>query len=551
MRVLTQFTLLTALASFCVALPVHSVRADSPATPEVTPTQALPATQEILNSVAITPPAPETPHAIVAQSPAVADDNTQFTVQLQPTSPPSLLVPPQDSAAASGSPAHPAKSAITHPAPSPFTTLNAALTLALGLSGALLYLCGLSPAKHCGYTVTLILLTTFAGFLGFWACGFALASGGIGDEKAGNVYIANPATYSESLNREIGFTVSDHFFGIMGNDGFFVTGTSSVASVASLFIIQFALFLPALVGITSAALGRVRLLPFSLCIVALMAFILPYLANWIWGGGWLVQLANTSLSRGAVDFAGSSVVHLAAGCCALSLLLVLGRNPTVPKRPRTGHNSPLFITGATLILASFFSANLLAASITSSDPDSANLGLLNTLLGATGALLLNLVLQWWENRGIINPYPLAQALIAGAVSVSAFSNGYDGPCALLIGMIAGFLAHVADVLLSNLRIDDPASTIATQGVAGLWGTLAVGLFANTASSVPGLIYTGQTQQLVAQLITVFAAILISFLPSLILFWIVEQAIGLHVEPADREAGLDMPHTGVPGYQADE
>jgi Amt family ammonium transporter len=285
----------------------------------------------------------------------------------------------------------------------------------------------------------------------------------------------------------------------------------------------------------------------------------PLFGNWVWGGGWLSQLGmNLGLGHGDVDFAGSSVVHMTGGIAALAGAITLG--PRIGKFRRDGaigllpgHNIPMAVVG-TLILAfgwfGFNTGSTLAASDT-------RIGIIavNTMLASAGGAL-SALLYLWHRYHKPDVAMACNGLLGGLVSITAPCAFVSPAAAVLIGVIGGLIV-VASVLVieRQFRIDDPVGAISVHGVCGIWGALALGLFADgtygdgwngVAGPVRGLLY-GDGGQFAAQLIGVVVNIVVVFGLAWAFFRVVERSIGNRV-PAEVEwSGLDALEMGSEAY----
>jgi len=203
--------------------------------------------------------------------------------------------------------------------------LFAALLTLGSIGGFLLYFCGLTRAKNCGHTSTLLLVGVAFSLIGYWMGGFAVETGGIGDSHAALAEPLLPAERS-ALDHELGPVIGGHHWGLMGSSGFFLATDESVLNgTASLFLTQAALLALAVAAALGAALERGRLLPMAVGAFLIGAVIYPLLANWVWGGGWLAEMGREfGLGHCFDDLAGASVVHETAGTLALVIALVLG-----------------------------------------------------------------------------------------------------------------------------------------------------------------------------------------------------------------------------------
>jgi Amt family ammonium transporter len=296
----------------------------------------------------------------------------------------------------------------------------------------------------------------------------------------------------------------------------------------------------------------------------------PLLANWVWGGGWLAELGREfGLGHGFVDLGGSGVVHETAGTLALVIAVVLGprqgrfgRNKASTAIP--GHNVPFIVLGSIVLLISWMATNAFSSANLTSDPalpgaaSSAGLAGINTLLAATGGLVISFIHAAWQ-RGRPEPARLCRGLLGGAVASCGCAGLIDPWAAFVIGAVAGFLVQEAMVYLERRRIDDPVGAAAVHGVGGAWGVLAVGLFANgTAGNglngvtppVRGFFFGGAWHQLAAQVIGCVTGFVVVYVLGYACVNLVQKILGNRVKLADETGGLDWPEVGALGYQGD-
>ncbi len=292
------------------------------------------------------------------------------------------------------------------------------------------------------------------------------------------------------------------------------------------------------------------------------------LAGWVWGGGWLANLGRTmGWGNGAVDFAGSGIVHLIGGSLALIGAIVIGprigrfnKDGTANAIP--GHNIPMGILGTIILFFGWFGFNPGSSlAFTGAGRDLAVLAAVNTLLaGAMGGISAMFYMWWIGSAKKPDPSMSVNGVLAGLVAITAPCAFVDTWAALVIGLIAGVLVCVATSSLERMKIDDPVGAVPVHFVNGIWGVLAVGIFANanpnTAawngvdSAVTGLLYGGSTQ-ILAQLAEVISVAVVAIGLSWIFFLILNKAGVLRSAPADEMMGLDLPEMGAPGYTNDD
>jgi Amt family ammonium transporter len=444
------------------------------------------------------------------------------------------------------------------------TVLFSLLTLS-ALAGFLLYQCGQARAKNCAHTSVLLLFGVTFALLGYWAGGFAVQMGGVGDTHA-----ALPAPLpaeSAALNHELGFMIFGRHWGLMGNSGFFlITDDATRNGVAALFLGQAVLLAIAISASLGAALERGRLLAMAVIAFLAGAVIFPLIANWVWGGGWLAEMGREhGWGHGVVDVGGAGVIHESAGALGLAIALALGpRHNRFRRNYLTGipgHNVPFTILGTLVLLVAFASSVSIGSSGSSLEEASgsrAGLAAVNILLGALGGMVVTVFLGTYRRqRGL--PVRFCRGLLGGAISICGGAMFFDSWAAFLIGAFAGLLVGAVVASLEALGVDDPAGVTAIHGACGGWGLVAVGIFANGTASqglngvdtpMRGLFFGGGWHQFAPQFlggIMIFGAV---FGLAYLAIHLVKKIVGLRVKLADELKGLDWPQLGALGYQPD-
>jgi Amt family ammonium transporter len=289
-------------------------------------------------------------------------------------------------------------------------------------------------------------------------------------------------------------------------------------------------------------------------------FVYPLFGNWVWGGGWLSQLGvNFGLGHGHVDFAGSSVVHEVGGVAALAGAMVIGprinkygKDGTVNTIP--GHNIPMAIVGTFILAFGWFGFNP-GSTLSGTDLRISIIAVNTMLASASGAFLA--VMYVWAKYGKPDIGMGANGLLAGLVAITAPCAFVNATGAIIIGAVAGILVVVVyDLLDKKLKIDDPVGAFAVHGANGLWGVLALGLFADgkygdgwngVPGTVKGLFY-GDGKQFVAELIGGLTCFVFVFAVMYIFFKLIKKTpIGLRSSDADQLVGLDISDLSGPGY----
>ncbi|HKV55521.1 MAG TPA: ammonium transporter [Candidatus Binataceae bacterium] len=410
---------------------------------------------------------------------------------------------------------------------------------------------GFTRSKNAVNTMAMNLIIYPIGLIGFWLTGYAFMMGGVHQW---------PSLGSFGVpHRELGVTIAGHTYGLLGAAKFTLTSVANDPGSMVMFLFAVVFMDTAATIPTGAMAERWKFSAFFLYGLFISMFLYPLYGNWVWGGGWLSQLGlNLGLGHGHVDFAGSSVVHMTGGVTALAGAMVLG--PRIGKFRRdgaigllAGHNLPFAIAGTLILAFGWFGFNA-GSSLAASDP---RIGLIavNTMLASAGGAL-SAMLYMWERHNRPDVAIACNGLLGGLVGITAPCAFVSPAAAVLIGVVAGLLVVGSVLMLERrFRIDDPVGAISVHGVCGLWGALAVGIFADgsygdgwngVAGPVRGLI-AGDSSQFIAQLIGVTVNAVVVFGLAIAFFVIIERTMGNRV-PAEVEwSGLDALEMGSEAY----
>ncbi|MGA2086846.1 MAG: hypothetical protein ABSG60_15155, partial [Terracidiphilus sp.] len=318
-------------------------------------------------------------------------------------------------------------------------------------------------------------------------------------------------------------------------------GSAPFQSQLALLFEFLAVALAALIPWGSGA-DRWRLTAGCAATAVLAAIVFPLLAHWVWTGGWLSQLGiNFSLGAGFLDPGGAATVHVLGGLSALAVVWIAGsRRGKFPKEgfstAMPGHNAVYVLFGCLLALVGWLTFNVAGAILWLHAPLSAlPVTALNTLLSASGALAATFAVTRIR-FGKPDASLCANGWLAGLVASSAAAGIVSPSPALFIGFVAGIVTPLLVELLElAVSIDDPSGAISVHAVSGLWGLLAVGIFA----SQPG--------QLLAQLVGI-AALLGVILPlAYLLFWMLNRVVPFRVDPDGERIGMDLHELGGGAY----
>lgn len=297
------------------------------------------------------------------------------------------------------------------------------------------------------------------------------------------------------------------------------------------FQMMFAIITPAL--ISGAIAERMKFSAYFLFILLWATLVYDPICHWVWGpDGWLG-------ARGALDFAGGTVVHLSSGAAALVCAIVIGRR----SRPGPPHNLTLTLLGAGLLWFGWFGFN--AGSALASN-DNAALALVNTHLAAGAAAFAWAIVEWIK-QGKPTALGVASGLVAGLVCITP-AAGFVGPTsAVLMGLVAGPVCYGAVLLKGTLGYDDALDAFGIHGVGGALGAILTGVFASAVwGGTDGLI-GGNSTLFIENIIGVLAAAAYSIIVTFLILKLLDATVGLRVSKDEESEGLDTNLHGEEGY----
>jgi Amt family ammonium transporter len=307
----------------------------------------------------------------------------------------------------------------------------------------------------------------------------------------------------------------------------------------AVFQMMFAVITPAL--IIGAFAERVRFAAFCVFAVLWSTFVYDPVAHWIWGGGFLGPAG-----LGAVDFAGGLVVHINAGMAALAAVIVLGKRHGFPRSISPPHNLPVAVLGAALLWFGWYGFN--AGSALAADGVAVNAFLATHCAGAA-ATLIWCVLDWMR-FGKPTTLGMITGSIAGLAAVTPGSGFVTIGGSIWIGLISGLVCWIAvTAFKARYEYDDSLDAFGVHGIGGIWGSIAVGIWATRSvnpNGVDGLLY-GNPHQLLVQLEAVGIVAAFAFVGSLVLFKLVNLVIFLRVTEQEERVGLDLTEHREAGY----
>jgi Amt family ammonium transporter len=294
--------------------------------------------------------------------------------------------------------------------------------------------------------------------------------------------------------------------------------------------------------ISGAVVERMRFGPYLAFIVLWTLLVYAPVAHWVWGGGWL-------MSRGVLDFAGGTVVHINAGVSALVAALVLGVRKDYGRQAILPHNVPFTLLGAGLLWFGWFGFNggsALAAN------ELAALAFTNTFLAPMATLVVWVLLDYFRT-GRATAVGGATGIVVGLVAITPAAGFVSPAAALALGAIAAFPSYFAIVYRSRTRLDDSLDVFAGHGVGGMTGALLTGVFAQKAWNAAGAdgLLAGNAAQLGIQALGVASSIAYSAGATFVILKLLSAVAALRATPRSEGHGMDVSQHGEEAYTTGE
>ncbi len=398
----------------------------------------------------------------------------------------------------------------------------------------------------------------------FWMqAGFAMVETGFTRAKnAGNILMKNLMDFciGTVVFILIGFSflLGEDFLGFIGKPGFDIFTSYSNFDFSS-FVFNLVFCATTATIVSGAMAERTKFLSYCIYSGVISALIYPIEAHWIWGGGWLAQL-------GFHDFAGSCAIHMVGGISALVGAALLG--PRIGKFSKDksgkivkvnafpGHNLPLGCLGCFILWFGWYGFNGAAAT---SNAQLGSIFLVTTVAPAVATVVC--MVFTWVKYGKPDVSMCLNASLAGLVGITAPCDVTDCFGAICIGTVSGLLVCFGVWLLDNvLRVDDPVGAVAVHCLNGIWGTIAVGLFATNSApgysiadangnELVGLFYGGGFKLLGLQCLGVITVGAWAAVTITITFLVIKATIGLRVSEEEEIVGLDSMEHGLPSAYA--
>ena len=408
-------------------------------------------------------------------------------------------------------------------------------------------------------------------FLVFWMnAGFGCVESGLCRAKnATNILGKNFVVFAFSTIAYwiVGFSI---MFGdgsaFMGWSGWFLSGADNSPAMADAytgvygslnwtgvpllakFFFQLVFAGTAATIVSGCVAERIHYKSFMIFTLVLVGVSYPITGHWIWGGGWLAGI-------GMRDFAGSTVVHAVGGWAGLAGILLLGPRmgkykPDGSMQPIPGHSMGLVFLGGLILWLGWFGFN--PGSTMAVDPVAISHVAMTTNLSCAAAVLSSTVLAWLM-IGKPDFTMTVNGALAGLVAITAPCAFVSIPASAIIGVIAGIIVVFSVIFFDKRKIDDPVGALSVHLANGIWGTLALGLFATSdapGGGASGLFNGGGFAPLLAQVAGTLAVGAFTLAVSLLAWFIIKKTMGLRVMPEDEVRGLDLSEMGMEAYTAD-
>ena len=393
----------------------------------------------------------------------------------------------------------------------------------------------------------------------FWMqAGFAMVETGFTRAKnSGNIIMKNLMDFciGTVMFIIIGFSLllGEDVLGLIGKPGFDIF-TAYADFDWSSFVFNLVFCATTATIVSGAMAERTKFLSYCIYSGVISALIYPIEAHWIWGGGWLAQL-------GFHDFAGSCAIHMVGGISALIGAKILGprigkfekdaQGKVVKVNAFPGHNIPIGALGVFILWLGWYGFNGAAAT---SLEQLASIFVTTTIAPAVATVVC--MIFTWVKYGKPDVSMCLNASLAGLVAITAPCDVTDAFGSMVIGAVAGVLVVFGVWLLDyKLHIDDPVGAVAVHMMNGIWGTLAVGLFATPTApgysianaageEIKGLFYGGGFELLGLQILGFVAVAAWTAVTITILFLVIKSTIGLRASREEEIKGLDITEHGL-------
>jgi len=316
-------------------------------------------------------------------------------------------------------------------------------------------------------------------------------------------------------------------------------GSDSMSKWAA-FLFQMA-FVGKVINIMSGGVSeRAKVIPLAIFTVIMGGFIYPTVVNWSWGAD---MLDGTFLDLSMYDLAGSTVIHSTGGWALLAAIIIIGARKG--RYPKTGgvrvipaSNIPLVTLGAFLLWIGWFGFNggSVGSIASKESADAVALTIMNTnTAGLAGAIIVSIIMYFQYKK--LDITMVLNGALGGLVAITAGPDLYDIYTPILIGAIGGVIVVIGVSFFDKLKLDDPVGALSVHLLNGIWGTLAVGIFASNGDDIT---FMGQLKGVVV--VGIFA-----FFVSFVVLFILNKIVALRAADDEEMQGLDVDECGVEAY----
>jgi ammonium transporter, Amt family len=423
---------------------------------------------------------------------------------------------------------------------------------------------GFTRAKNACHVMMTNLMIYPIGMLGFWLGGFAIMFGSLAASKIGG-----PPSLG-GLNVLNGHEWAPGGFGVFSWNTPLLGGNLYDVGIAAMFLFQMVFMDTAATIPTGGMAERWRFKAFLVYGLFISVICYPIYGHMMWGGGGLASMGLLyNLGHGAVDFAGSSVVHAVGGFVALAGIMVIGPRIGKFNRDKTannipGHHIPMAVVGTLILAFGWFGFNpgSTLAAVGGGNLRIAVIAVNTMLASGAGAFAAMTYMKW--KVGHYDTGMSANGLLSGLVAITAPCAFVPTWAAVVIGGIAGVICPIAMGFFEKKGIDDPVGAVSVHGVNGIWGLISVGIFADgtwgqgwngvgatsylghSGMGVAGILY-GDSKQLMAQAIAAVVCMAWAFGSALVFFKIQGMFMKLRPTAEQEIAGMDISEMGGMAY----
>ncbi len=391
-------------------------------------------------------------------------------------------------------------------------------------------------------STALVLLMTPA--LAFFYGGLVRSKNALNTMMMSFVALGPVAVVWALLGYSLAFAPGNAFIGSLSFAGLRHVGMEAQGTIPHLLFMAFqgtfAIITAAL--ISGAIVERMRFGPYLAFILLWTLFVYAPVAHWVWGGGWL-------MTRGVLDFAGGTVVHINAGASALVAALVLGARKDYGRQAILPHNVPFVLLGAGLLWFGWFGFN--GGSALASN-ELAALAFTNTFLAPMATLVVWVLLDYFRT-GHATAVGGATGIVVGLVAITPAAGFISPSAALALGAIAAVPSYFAIIFRSRTRLDDSLDVFAGHGIGGMTGALLTGVFASkvwNAAGNDGLL-AGNAAQLGTQALGVLTSLVYASAMTFVILKVLGLVTALRPVTRSESLGMDVSQHGEEAYSTGE